>query len=164
MQQFHENLREIGVRQQCLSRYFARAFHRSIASQSNPFGKWIEHFSLNIIQHIHHFHQYILAIGSSILEIWHPKSHDRLHSKFLGWWPRVHHVRRMNSPEALLSDIRKVRSLRGQIWRMKRIRCSAQGIVIQKQSNLVGTLKSGIVNVNRNMSPSIILIRSKNFA
>jgi hypothetical protein len=40
--------------------------------------KGIEHFNLNITQPIHHFHRYIFAIGSSILEISHPKSHDRL--------------------------------------------------------------------------------------
>jgi hypothetical protein len=33
----------------------------------------IEDFSLNIAQHIHHFHQSIFAIGSSILEILHPQ-------------------------------------------------------------------------------------------
>jgi hypothetical protein len=38
--------------------------------------KGIEHFSLNVTQHIRHFHQYIVAIGSSILEIPCPKSHD----------------------------------------------------------------------------------------
>jgi hypothetical protein len=40
--------------------------------------KRIEHFSLGSTQHIHHFHQYIFAIGSSILETPHPKSHGRL--------------------------------------------------------------------------------------
>jgi hypothetical protein len=40
--------------------------------------KGIEHFTWNITQHIHHFQQYISAIGSSILEILHPKSRDRL--------------------------------------------------------------------------------------
>jgi hypothetical protein len=46
------------------------------------FEKGIEHFSRNITQHIHDFHQYIFALGSSILEIPHPKSRDRLPSKF----------------------------------------------------------------------------------
>jgi hypothetical protein len=44
---------------------------------------WPSHFSLNITQHIHHFHRYIFAIGSSILEISPSKSHDRLPSNVL---------------------------------------------------------------------------------
>jgi hypothetical protein len=46
--------------------------------------KGTEHFSLTITQHFHYFHQYIVAIRSSILEIRRPKSHDRLPSKFPG--------------------------------------------------------------------------------
>jgi hypothetical protein len=46
--------------------------------------KGIEHFSLNVTQHIHHFHRYSFAIGSSILKIPHPRSHDRLPSKIHG--------------------------------------------------------------------------------
>jgi hypothetical protein len=46
--------------------------------------KGIEHFSLNITHHIQHFHQYIFAIGFSIFEIQHPKSHDRLSAKVPG--------------------------------------------------------------------------------
>jgi 23S rRNA A2030 N6-methylase RlmJ len=70
-----------------------KILYRSIASQSLPFRKGIEHLSLNIIQHvqfiqfiqhiqhIQYFHQYSFAIGSSILEIRHSKSHDRFSSK-----------------------------------------------------------------------------------
>jgi hypothetical protein len=59
-------------------------FHRSRASQDRPFRKGIEDFSLKITQHVYDFHQNIFAIGLFILEIWHPKSQDRLPSKFPG--------------------------------------------------------------------------------
>jgi hypothetical protein len=87
-----------------------KVFHQSLASQDLPFRKGIEHFSLNITHDIHRFHQYIFAIGSSILEIAHPKSQDQLLPNFPGWPTRVRQVRRMNFLEALLSDTRKVRS------------------------------------------------------
>jgi hypothetical protein len=69
----------------------------------------------------------------------------------------------MNSLEALLSEGRQARSLRGQIRAIKRMRCSAQGIVIQKQTRRFGTMRPGTVAANHKMSPWAILIRSENF-
>jgi hypothetical protein len=59
---------------------FIEAYHLTIYSLE----KEIEYFNLNTTQHIRYFHQYIFAIGSSILEIPHRKSHDWLHSAFPG--------------------------------------------------------------------------------
>jgi hypothetical protein len=58
--------------------------HGSAVSQIDRLETGIEHFNLNITQHIHYFHYYILAIGSFILEIWHAKSQDRPPAKFPG--------------------------------------------------------------------------------
>jgi hypothetical protein len=76
---------------------------QSAASHDLLFGKGIEHLSLNITQHIQHFHQYIFAIGSSILEIPYPKSHNRFLSKFSGLRTRIYQARQMISIEALFS-------------------------------------------------------------
>jgi hypothetical protein len=69
----------------------------------------------------------------------------------------------MNSLEALFSDARKVRSLRGQDLAKRKMKCSVEGIVIQKLTNRFDTMRSGIVSVNHKMSPWLILMRSKNF-
>jgi hypothetical protein len=75
---------------------------------------------------------------------------------------QVDPVRRMNSREALFSDTWKAKVWGGQIWRISKMTCSAQGIVIQELSNHFGTMRSDIVSVNHKMSPLVILIRSKN--
>jgi hypothetical protein len=59
------------------------------------------------------FHQSRFAVGSSIREVLYPTSHNQIPSKFPGKETRVHQVRRMNSPEALLSAPRKSRDLTG---------------------------------------------------
>jgi hypothetical protein len=66
--------------QLCITGCSMEAQHFKISRLENE----IEHFSWNITQHIHHFHQCIFSIGSPILEISHLKSHDRLPSKVPG--------------------------------------------------------------------------------
>jgi hypothetical protein len=68
----------------------------------------------------------------------------------------------MNSLEALLSDTRKTRSLRGLDLVNKEDEVLVVGNCDPKQSNSLGTMRSGIVSVNHKISLWVILIRSNN--
>jgi hypothetical protein len=141
----------------------SKVFHRSVASQNLTFRKrnWICQFKYHSIYSP--FPSIHFAIGSPILETLHPKSYDRVPFK-VSWIAD-------KSSSVLLNELLWITPFRYRESQKSEEpdlanhedEVLASGIVIQKLNNCFPTMRSRIVSVNHKVSPSVILIRSKNF-